>query len=552
MSLSDSARSQLALAVDLREAVVLLVDDTPREAEDLLIALTEAGLRVLVADSGPAAKQKLMREPVDLVLVDLKRADMDSFELCRQLKVPPQTRLIPVLFLSTRCEVDAKIRAFRVGASDYLDEELDFSELLVRIEYHIRGGRRLREMEREKSELHRELRELKKERDKQIAPLPIYTNLAELPSGFVLDNKYRLESLIGTGGFGVVYRATHIQLQRQVAVKVFRPLTNLSTEDSLRRFRHEGASASRLQHPNAVTVLDSGVALGGIPYLAMELLIGRTLADELKERRVLSLQRTIQIILPVCDVLIEAHAATLVHRDIKPENVFLHRTRSGEVIKILDFGIAKMLGDGNELDRKLMTGGGGIIGTPTYMAPERLRQGTYDGRSDVYSVGVMMYQMLSGRLPFNSDKESYVEIVLGHLNQPVPPLVGGASPIPGFLTQVVMRTLEKDPALRPTARELLTDLVRVARYSIDGGAPSGELALPRTAQLHLGNTGFDSEADKTGEVVTATIDATNPSAKTLPPATAGSVHHRTIEEEPPKSFSNEHTQEFARPGKSGS
>ena len=98
---------------------------------------------------------------------------MDSFELCRQLKVPPQTRLIPVLFLSARSEVDAKIRAFRVGASDYLDEELDFSELLVRIEYHIRGGRRLREMEREKSELHRELRELKKERDKQIAPLPI-------------------------------------------------------------------------------------------------------------------------------------------------------------------------------------------------------------------------------------------------------------------------------------------------------------------------------------------------------------------------------------------
>jgi hypothetical protein len=147
----------------------------------------------------------------------------------------------------------------------------------------------LREMEREKHELHRELRELKKERDKHMALLPIYTNLAELPSGFVLDNKYRLESLIGTGGFGVVYRATHIQLQRQVAVKVFRPLTNLSTEDSLRRFRHEGASASRLQHPNAVTVLDSGVALGGIPYLAMELLIGRTLAEELKERRVLSL-----------------------------------------------------------------------------------------------------------------------------------------------------------------------------------------------------------------------------------------------------------------------
>lgn len=549
MSLSDSARSQLALAVDLRDAAVLLVTDSPRESEELLIALTESGLKMLLAESGPVAKQKLMREPIELVLVDLKRADMDSFELCRQLKVPPQTRLIPVLFVSSRSDVDAKIRAFRVGACDYIDGDMDFSEVLVRIEYHLRGGRRLREIEREKTDLQRELRELKKERDKHVAPLPVYTNLAELPTGFVLDNKYRLESLIGTGGFGVVYKATHVQLQRQVAVKVFRPLTNLSTEDSLRRFRHEGASASRLQHPNAVTVLDSGVAPGGIPYLAMELLIGRTLADEIKEKKLLTLQRMIQIILPVCDVLIEAHAATLIHRDIKPENVFLHKTRSGEVVKILDFGIAKMLGDGNELDRKLMTGGGGIIGTPMYMAPERLRQGLYDGRSDVYSVGVMMYQMLSGRLPFTSDKESYVEIVLGHLNQPVPPLVGGAGPLPGFLVQVVMRTLEKDPALRPTARELLNDLVRVARYTIDGGNPAAELALPRVAQL-VSSSPPVIEADKTGEVSPIFLDAPNPSAKTLPPASSSSVLSRTIEEESPARIQQERTQEFVRPGKS--
>lgn len=550
MSLSDSARSQLALAVDLRDAAVLLVTDSARAAEDFLISLTESGLKMLLAESGPAAKQKLMREPVELVLVDLNRTDMDSFELCRQLKVPPQTRLIPVLFLSNRSDMDAKIRAFRVGASDYIDSSVDFSEVLVRIEYHIRMGRKLREIEREKTDLLRELRDLKKERDKQVAPLPVYTNLAELPTGFILDNKYRLESLIGTGGFGVVYKATHVQLQRQVAVKVFRPLTNLSTEDSLRRFRHEGASASRLQHPNAVTVLDSGVAPGGIPYLAMELLIGRTLADEIKEKKVLTLQRMIQIILPVCDVLIEAHAATLIHRDIKPENVFLHKTRSGEVVKILDFGIAKMLGDGNELDRKLMTGGGGIIGTPMYMAPERLRQGTYDGRSDVYSVGVMMYQMLSGRLPFTSDKESYVEIVLGHLNQPVPPLIGGSGPLPGFLVQVVMRTLEKDPAMRPTARELLIDLVRVARYTIDGGSPSAEQSLPRVAQLMQDNVQLQPfEVDKTGEVAALILDSPNPSAKTLPPPSSSSVLSRTIEEESPARIQQERTQEFVRPGK---
>ena len=553
MILSESARSLLALSVDLRDAVVLLVDDSPRDAEELLVALTEVGLKVLVAESGPAAKQKLMREAVDLVIVDLKRADMDSFELTRQLKVPPQTRLLPVLFVSAKKDIDSSIRAFRVGASDYIDTAIDFSELLVRIEFHIRHGRKLRELEREKAELARELRELKKETAKQIAQIPVYTNLAELPSGFVIDGKYRLESLIGTGGFGVVYRATHTQLLRQVAVKVFRPLTNLSNEDALRRFRHEGASASRLQHPNAVTILDSGVAPGGIPYLAMELLVGRTLADELKEKRVLSLARTVQIILPVCDVLIEAHAATLGHRDIKPENVFLHKTRSGEVIKILDFGIAKMLGEGQDLDRKLMTGGGGIIGTPTYMAPERLRQGSYDGRSDVYSVGVMMYLMLSGRLPFTSDKESYVEIVLGHLNQPVPPLVGGIDPIPGFFTQVVMRTLEKDPSLRPTARELLNDLVRVARYGLDAGGLLGDVAVPRSGQpSQSGAPSEEIDAERTGELASSNGEAvSSPSAKTLPPATAA-VLSRTIEEDPPAAIAHERTQDFSRPGTNAS
>ena len=163
----------------------------------------------------------------------------------------------------------------------------------------------------------------------------------------------------------------------------------------------------------------------------------------------------------------------------------------------------------------------------------------------------MMYQMLSGRLPFTSDKESYVEIVLGHLNQPVPPLVGGAGPIPGFLIQVVMRTLEKDPTLRPTARELLTDLVRVARYTIDSGTTSGELALPRSEQF-AGDGGLGLDAEKTGEVPALNVETSNASAKTLPPATTAAVLSRTIEEEPPTAnrVAHERTQEFVRPGKS--
>lgn len=554
MSWNDSTRSLLALAVDLRDAAVLLVSDGPRETEPLLLALTEAGLKVLCADNGPVAKQRLLREPVDLVIVNLKRADMDSFELLRQIKIPPQTRFLPVLFFFTASNVDAKVRAFRAGASDFVEDALDFSELLVRIEHHIRVGRKLREQDREKNDLKKELRELRQEAKKHTQPAPTFVNLAELPAGFVLDGKYRIDSLIGTGGFGVVYKALHVPLGRLVAVKVFRSLSNVSAEDSLRRIVQEGASASRLQHPNAVTTLDMGVAPGGIAYMAMELLVGRTLAEELKEKSALSLARTTQIALSVCDVLVEAHAARLIHRDIKPENVFLHKTHSGEIVKLLDFGIAKMLGESGDADRKLMTAGGGIIGTPFYMAPERLRQGTYDGRSDVYSVGVMMYQMLTGKLPFSSDKESYVEIVLGHLNQSVPPLIGLHEEIPDKMAWLVMRTLEKDPILRPTARELHVSLLNVLREPTDSLAvrtAESARTSPGRGRASSVNTGYmgymdDVGAEKTGEVPAVSAASLSPSAQTLSSALS---HHRTIEEEPVSQIQQERTQEMVRPSK---
>lgn len=461
--MNPSSRSLLAPAVDLQDAIAVLVDDDGESARALSERLTETGFQVHIATSGPQAKQLAFRQSPDVILLDLKRADMDSFELCRQLKMTPQMRSVPVLFLNERSDVAAKVRAFRLGAVDYLHRPYEFEELLVRIEHHIRSGRKLRDLEREKQELTRENKELKKEK---ATVQPVYSNPAELPNGFMLDGKYRLDGRIGLGGFGVVYRATHVQLGRQVAVKVFRSIGNLSSEEALKRFRQEGTSASRLNHPNAVAMLDSGIAPGTIPYLAMELLEGRTLADELRERSQLPLARCIQIILPICDVLVEAHAIGLIHRDIKPENVFLHRARYGEVIKVLDFGIAKLLGTDSEMDRPAMTGGGGIVGTPVYMAPERLRHGPYDGHSDVYSVGVMLYQMLCGRTPFPSDAKSFLEVVLNHLNDPVPPLRKWLPAIPEPVERLVLRTLEKEPQQRPSARELLTELVQVVRATV--------------------------------------------------------------------------------------
>ena len=509
--MNPSSRSLLAPAVDLQDAVAVLVDDDADSARALSERLVDSGFQVHIATTGPQAKQLAFRQSPDVILLDLKRADMDSFELCRQLKMTPQMRAVPVLFLSERSDVSAKVRAFRLGAVDFLLRPYEFEELLVRIEHHIRSGRKLRDLEREKQELTRENKELKKEK---ATVQPIYSNPAELPNGFVLDGKYRLDGRIGLGGFGVVYRATHLQLQRQVAVKVFRSIGNLSSEEALKRFRQEGTSASRLNHPNAVAMLDSGIAPGSIPYLAMELLVGRTLADELRERSQLPLSRCIQIILPICDVLVEAHAIGLIHRDIKPENVFLHRARYGEVIKVLDFGIAKLLGTDSDLDRPAMTGGGGIVGTPVYMAPERLRHGPYDGHSDVYSVGVMLYQMLCGRTPFPSDAKSFLEVVLNHLNDPVPPLRKWLPAIPDPVERLVLRTLEKEPQQRPSARELLTELVQVVRATvgvIDAADPSAAQQPGEVTYLLRDDLVPGSEAGPGGSGASGTL-GTGPTA----------------------------------------
>jgi ligand-binding sensor domain-containing protein/serine/threonine protein kinase len=290
----------------------------------------------------------------------------------------------------------------------------------------------------------------------------IFSALAEALPGTVIEGKYRLEEKIGAGGFGAVYRATHLGLSRSVAVKVFRPSENNATAASVERFRLEGVSACRINHPNAVSVLDSGVSAEGVAYLVMELLNGRSLAAELSRERRLSVARCLEILIPVCEALAAAHAAGIIHRDVKPDNIFLHHGAGGEeIVKVVDFGIAKLLGEDLAEDLANMTDAGGIVGTPLYMAPERLSRAPYDGRSDIYSLGVVFYQMLSGRVPFPPGAEGNImAILLAHLQQPPPPLRAAVPDLPPDVEDLALRALVKNPAQRPTAREFADALAK--------------------------------------------------------------------------------------------
>jgi hypothetical protein len=283
----------------------------------------------------------------------------------------------------------------------------------------------------------------------------IFSALSEALPGTVLDDKYRVEEKIGSGSFGTVYRGEHILLHHPVAIKVFRPTVGHGALESLDRFRLEGISACRIQHPNAVTVLDFDVSAGSLAYLVMELLRGHSLADELRSEKQLAPRRCARISAAVCDVLAEAHAAGILHRDIKPSNVFLHRSREDELVKVIDFGIAKLTDTREPGLRQATTGTGIFVGTPAYMAPERLGSDPYDGRADVYSLGVMMFQMLCGQFPHQTSRgggywSAAMMIALGH----EPTISDAEASVPAELEAIVIRALTKDPAHRPTAAEL--------------------------------------------------------------------------------------------------
>jgi eukaryotic-like serine/threonine-protein kinase len=314
------------------------------------------------------------------------------------------------------------------------------------------------ELERKNSELIMKNQLLAESRAENIRTAKrteqIFSALSEALPGHILDEKYRIEEKIGSGGFGTVYRGEHILLHHPVAIKVFRPAVGRDGGESLERFRLEGISACRVNHPNAVTVLDFDVSAGSLAYLVMELLEGHSLAQQLREQGTVTPVRAAEIAADVCDALAQAHAAGIVHRDIKPSNVFLHGPNGDQVVKVIDFGIAKLT-DASQIEGADMTTlTGTFLGTPAYMSPERVFNLPYDGRADVYAVGVMIYEMVVGRLPFERTVGGHLSLMRMHAVQQAPELTKAVPDAPPKLEAAVRRAMRKEPEERPTATEL--------------------------------------------------------------------------------------------------
>jgi len=251
---------------------------------------------------------------------------------------------------------------------------------------------------------------------------------------------------------GQVYLAEHEAIEKRVALKILRP--EYSTKpDIVTRFQQEAISASRIKHANVLDVFDFGQTDNGCFFLAMEFLEGNDLADELVASHIIDPARAVRIALQVCRALAAAHGRGVVHRDLKPENVFLQRSAdSDEVVKIVDFGIAQLRSSdeaaASEHKRRRLTRTGMIFGTPEYMAPEQAAGKKADLRVDIYALGVILYEMVTGAVPFTGD--TFMAVLAAHLNN-VPPSMHEVYPdvtISTELRSVIMRALVKDPAAR--------------------------------------------------------------------------------------------------------
>jgi serine/threonine protein kinase len=291
--------------------------------------------------------------------------------------------------------------------------------------------------------------------------------------GRTLPGGYLVLDLISVGGMGRVYRAEQRALGRTVAVKVIHPHL-LADENSIVRFMTEARAASQLNHPNSVSVIDFGRTDDGQPYLVMEFLRGKDLARVAYEQGPLPFKRVVDVLVQALMALSEAHDLGIVHRDLKPENIILEPLRrGGDFVKVVDFGLAKLKADSANATNVTMPGI--VCGTPDYMAPEQGRGDPIDGRSDLYAVGVMLFQLLTGRLPFEADNPT--QVVMMHISVPVPDprQIAPERNIPDSLVAVTLRAMSKDAKDRYSDALEFADALQQALEEARSQPPSSGL-----------------------------------------------------------------------------
>lgn len=334
-----------------------------------------------------------------------------------------------------------------------------------------------------------------------------------LESGAVLARRYRLERVVGEGGMGVVWAARELASGRAVALKLLREGAAAEPKNQ-ERFLREARAAMGVVHANVAKVEAVLETDAGVPFLVMELLEGESLRDLLQRRRSLSLFECARILLPVVDAVIAAHETRVVHRDLKPENVFLEH---GAHVRVLDFGIAKLLPKADETASASLTSTGALIGTPIYMAPEQVfGDDDVDGRADIWSLGIMVYECLAGKRP--TDGDGFGPIIKRITTETLVPLEDARPGLPRRLTSLVGRMLSRKREERPALSEVRAVLAGLVEAGEDGPAPSEQ---EPAVTLRIPNVTPPAAATM---LVPGHVSSAPPAANAPTPAAPGPAH----------------------------
>ena len=337
-----------------------------------------------------------------------------------------------------------------------------------------------------------------------------------IPGEPVLEGKYQLEHRLGQGGMGVVYKARHAYLKTQLAIKVILPDLVGNDPQLVTRFRQEALAAAAIRHQNVVSVTDYGVIDGTLPFLVMEYVEGESLHDLLAREKFLAPERALELMAAICAGVGAAHHQGIVHRDLKPLNIMICKDRPSlsQSVKILDFGLAKIK-SGELLGSFVQAQTTGLMGSPYYMAPEQWADDEPDSRADVYSLGVMMFQMLAGDVPFKGS--SIPAIMKKHISDPPPHFAQFGVSILPELERAVLHTLEKDPNKRTASvdvfvRELQAAVSAVGEATIGGALPVSTVKImsrPPKSSVYVDNISVGETRSDDGSLLLEGIQSGN-------------------------------------------
>jgi CheY-like chemotaxis protein len=485
-------------------ARILVVDDIEDNRAVLQRRLERQGYAVECAAGGASALDLLATARFDLVLLDVMMPELDGFAVLDRIKAAPETRDVPVIMISALDDMASVVRCIERGAEDYLPKPFDPVLLKARIGACLEKKRLrdrelayLKEVERviaaaravengdyrtgaladvttrgdelgrlarvfdgmaagikaREERLQGQLQELRRE----IAAAQPETAAAEGAGGTALQpgqtfaGRYEIQRTLGAGGMGVVYRARDRELGEDVAIKMMHPELLQADETAIERLKAEVRLARRISHRNVVRTHDFGECDGAC-YVTMEFVEGMTVRQLLETRGRLGVSAVLAIGMQLADALEVAHQQGVVHRDIKPQNLLLD---GDGVLKVMDFGIARLVEH-----TTVLTQAGMVVGTPAYMSPEQLLGEDVDGRSDLYSAGVVLYECLTGRLPFEA--ASPITLIAKLLHDDAEPPATLNPDVPTPLSDLILHLLAKQPEQRPrSAGELAKQLAQL-------------------------------------------------------------------------------------------